>query len=122
MLPRCNVQGFLTATGTDAELCAVGDDDQAIYQWRGSDVANIVSFTRRRQKVKAIELLENRRSGASIVAAASEFAQSISGRLPKRMSAVRATGEPGLVSSRVSSSSMCRPSTNGQSRRRSSTP
>lgn len=49
--------------GTDAELCVVGDDDQAIYQWRGSDVANIVSFTRRRQKVKAIELLENRHSG-----------------------------------------------------------
>jgi DNA helicase-2/ATP-dependent DNA helicase PcrA len=83
--------------GTDAELCVVGDDDQAIYQWRGSDVANIVSFTRRRQKVKAIELLENRRSGASIVTTASEFAQSIQGRLPKRMSAVRATGEPGLV-------------------------
>ena len=41
-------------TGPEVELCVVGDDDQAIYQWRGSDVANIVDFADRYPSVATL--------------------------------------------------------------------
>jgi len=75
--------------GPQVELCVVGDDDQAIYQWRGSDVANIVHFADRYPNVASFEITENRRSRAGIVEAANAFAQTIPDRLPKRMSPTR---------------------------------
>lgn len=66
-------------------LCVVGDDDQAIYQWRGSDVSNIVSFTDRYQGAQRFTLSVNRRSVPAVVTAANQFATSITGRLPKDM-------------------------------------
>ena len=74
------------------ELTVVGDDDQAIYQWRGSDVRNIIEFRARRTKAADIELVDNRRSRPAIVAAANAFANSIPGRLPKEMKPVRSAG------------------------------
>lgn len=68
-----------------ADLVVVGDDDQAIYQWRGSDVRGIVTFASRYPDVTQFELLQNRRSRPAIVEAANAFAQSIPGRLPKQM-------------------------------------
>lgn len=68
-----------------ADLVVVGDDDQAIYQWRGSNVSNIVSFADRYSGVKQFRLLVNRRSRPSIVELANAFAQSIPGRLAKAM-------------------------------------
>ena len=76
-------------TGPDTELCVVGDDDQAIYQWRGSDVANIVSFTERYAPVATFEITSNRRSRPEIVYAANGFAQSIPNRLEKKMDPTR---------------------------------
>jgi DNA helicase-2/ATP-dependent DNA helicase PcrA len=73
----------------NADLVVVGDDDQAIYQWRGSNVANIVSFDERYNDVVQFNLLTNRRSRPGIVSTANAFAQSIPGRLPKAMDAHR---------------------------------
>lgn len=72
-----------------AELTVVGDDDQAIYQWRGSNVDNIVSFAERYNDVTKFELLTNRRSRPAIVELANGFAQSIPGRLAKEMQPYR---------------------------------
>src|SRR5262249_49401627 len=71
------------------ELSVIGDDDQAVYQWRGSDVRNILEFTRRRPGAKTITLSANRRSRPEIVSRANTFARSSVGRLPKTMEAVR---------------------------------
>ena len=76
-------------TGPQVELCVVGDDDQAIYQWRGSDVSNIVEFATRYPEVRTFQITENRRSRPDIVAAATSFANSIPGRLDKQMRAIR---------------------------------
>lgn len=51
----------------DANLCVVGDDDQTIYQWRGSQVSNIVTFAVRRSDVKQVTLADNFRSSKGIV-------------------------------------------------------
>lgn len=50
-----------------ANLCVVGDDDQTIYQWRGSEVSNILTFADRHEAVRTIELADNFRSSKGIV-------------------------------------------------------
>lgn len=79
-----------------ADVVVVGDDDQAIYQWRGSNVNNIVSFDNRYSGVKQFRLLVNRRSRPGIVELANSFAQSIPGRLPKEMRTHRQTEGPSV--------------------------
>jgi len=80
------------------KLVVVGDDDQSIYQWRGADVRNIISFRSRRANVIDITLSENRRSRPGIVRSANAFAQTIPGRIPKEMRATREAG-PNQVNS-----------------------
>jgi DNA helicase II / ATP-dependent DNA helicase PcrA len=68
-----------------ADLCVVGDDDQAIYQWRGSDVGNIVSFAKRYPNVEQFTIVTNRRSRPTIIETANSFASTVPGRLDKEM-------------------------------------
>lgn len=76
-------------TGANTDLCVVGDDDQAIYQWRGSTVESIVKFTTQFPNAKTFRLETNRRSLPVIVDAAAKFAESIPNRLKKTMNADR---------------------------------
>jgi ATP-dependent DNA helicase UvrD/PcrA len=73
-----------------ANLCVVGDDDQTIYQWRGSDVRNILSFEDRYPGVTQVRLEENFRSSGGVVAVAREFIRQVVRRLPKEMKATDA--------------------------------
>ena len=79
-------------TGPEVHLCVVGDDDQAIYQWRGSDVANIVRFVDRYPRVATFAITRNRRSRPGIIDRANLFAKTIVGRLEKTMEPDRPGG------------------------------
>lgn len=68
-----------------AHVCVVGDDDQTIYQWRGSDISNILTFSKRYPKVKQIRLQENFRSSQGIVETARDFIKQNTARLDKEM-------------------------------------
>lgn len=56
-------------------LFVVGDDDQAIYGWRGANVQNILSFEERYENVSVHRLLVNFRSTQAIVETANSFVQ-----------------------------------------------
>ena len=70
-----------------ANLCVVGDDDQTIYQWRGSEVSNILTFADRHEDVRTIELADNFRSSKGIVRLGRSVAEWLppEERLPKAM-------------------------------------
>ncbi len=70
-----------------SEVCVVGDDDQTIYQWRGSDVGNILTFKDRYRDVSQVPLAENFRSTRGIVETARGFIEQNDERLPKNMTA-----------------------------------
>jgi DNA helicase-2/ATP-dependent DNA helicase PcrA len=73
-----------------ARVCVVGDDDQTIYQWRGSDVQNILTFDKRYSSVDRISLEENFRSSDGIVETARAFIAQNAQRLSKEMKATGA--------------------------------
>jgi DNA helicase-2/ATP-dependent DNA helicase PcrA len=68
-----------------ANVCVVGDDDQTIYQWRGSDVNYIQNFQSRYKDVKYIKLEDNFRSTTGVVDAALKCITHNIQRLPKVM-------------------------------------
>lgn len=69
------------------KLCVVGDDDQTIYQWRGSSLDNILSFKDKYSDVKTVTLDDNFRSSKGIVEVAHAAIKEIlpANRLPKKM-------------------------------------
>ncbi len=72
-------------------LCVVADDDQSIYQWRGSDVSNMLEFATRYTAVSRT-LSVNRRSRPTIIHTANTFAATITPRLAKKMDPHRQPG------------------------------
>lgn len=68
-----------------AQVCVVGDDDQTIYQWNGSDISNILGFTERYPHVTQIEMGDNFRSSPGVVDSGRRVAEGNAERLPKAM-------------------------------------
>jgi len=83
--------------GNAVRLTVVGDDLQAIYQWRGSDVENILTFSERFKRVHSETLSVNYRSRPGIISIAEGFSQTISPKLPKEMKPNRSSSQPEIV-------------------------
>lgn len=72
-----------------ANLCVVGDDDQCIYEWRGTDMRNIMTFSDRYPHVHEVTMNENFRSSMGVVDLARLVIQrNDPNRLPKQMVSV----------------------------------
>lgn len=70
--------------GLGAKIRVVGDDDQTIYQWRGSDARNILTFTDR-YGAASINLEDNFRSSTGIIGVARIVIEKNQTRLRKEM-------------------------------------
>lgn len=66
----CQYQLLKLLTGVRAQFTAVGDDDQAIYGWRGADIDNLRKLPAEFPTLKVIKLEQNYRSTVRILKAA----------------------------------------------------
>ncbi len=79
-------------------ICVVGDDDQAIYSWRGATIRNILEFERDYQEVCSIRLEQNYRSTTSILELANAIIKQNRRRHEKQLWSELGTGElPQLI-------------------------
>jgi len=75
-------------------ICAVGDEDQAIYGWRGADIRNILNFEKDYPDSVIVKLEQNYRSTGMILRAASEMIKNNTTSKGKILRSLKCEGEP----------------------------
>ncbi len=79
--------------GPETIICAVGDEDQAIYSWRGARVENMVEFEQDFPGAKVIKLDQNYRSTKQILSVANSVIKNNPGRREKKLWTENPDGE-----------------------------
>ena len=74
-------------------VCAVGDDSQSIYSFRGANIDNILNFQRQFQGTRLFKLEQNYRSTQTIVEAANSLIKHNRNQIPKDVFSENAKGE-----------------------------
>ncbi|WP_459616630.1 UvrD-helicase domain-containing protein [Bordetella sp. 2513F-2] len=94
----CQYRLVQLLTGTRAMFTAVGDDDQAIYAWRGATIENLAKLTTDYPQLKLIKLEQNYRSVQRILAAANSVIERNPKLFEKKLWSELGVGEPITVS------------------------
>jgi len=75
-------------------VCAVGDDDQAIYAFRHADASGILNFEARFPGAKVIRMETNYRSSGTVIEVARRIVSANRHRTPKAITTPNAAGDP----------------------------
>ena len=72
-------------TSDKNNICVVGDDDQSIYSWRGTEVKNILEFKTNFKSIITVRLEQNYRSTKNILSSATSLISNNKDRLTKEI-------------------------------------
>ena len=90
---RCQYELVNLLTGSNQNICVVGDDDQSIYAFRGADIRNILDFEKDYPDTRVLRLEQNYRSTQNILDAAWGVVQNNKARKPKKLWTEQEDGE-----------------------------
>lgn len=91
---ECQYRLVRMLTGDRAMFTAVGDDDQAIYAWRGATVQNLAKLTTDYPELKLIKLEQNYRSVQRVLAAANQVISHNPNLFEKKLWSELGVGDP----------------------------
>jgi len=89
----CQYELVRQLTGARAMFTAVGDDDQAIYAWRGATIENLAKLQTDYESLRLIKLEQNYRSSQTILAAANQVIGHNPKAFDKKLWSEHGTGE-----------------------------